>query len=279
MTGKRVLLTGSTNGIGEVTAIELAKMGAELTLVARSKEKADATLQKIKAAAPTANVEFLFGDLSLIADVRRVASEYKARHKKLHVLINNAGATFSKRELTKEGHEMTFALNHLGYFVLTTELLDLLKASAPARVVSLASEGHRMGKINFDDLESARRYDGVFVYSTSKLMNVLFSFELARRLEGTGVTSNAVHPGVVNTGFGKNTPGWFSVVVKTFSPFFLSAEKGALTTLHVATSPDVEKVTGKYFAKSREKKPSKAALDAEAAKRLWEVTEKIVAAK
>lgn len=279
MSGKRVLLTGATNGIGEVTAIELAKLGADLTLVARSKDKASATEQRIKAAAPNARVEFLFADLSVMSEVRRVASEFKARHSRLDVLINNAGATFSSRSVTSDGFEMTFALNHLGYFVLTTELLDVLKASAPSRVVSVASAGHKLGSINFDDLQSERWYEGVRAYSNSKLANILFSNELARRLQGTGVTSNAVHPGAVKTGFGKNTPGWFKLAVQLATPFLISAEKGARTTLYVATAPELEGVTGKYFAKQKEKRPARHALDAEVARRLWEETYKLVAAK
>lgn len=277
MNGKRVLITGATNGIGEVTAVELAKAGADLTLVARSKDKADATLAKLRTAAPNANVEFLFGDLSVMSEVQRVANEFKRKHQRLHVLVNNAGATFSSRQVTSDGFEMTFALNHLGYFLLTRELLDVLKASAPARVVSVASEGHRLGRVDFDDLNSEKgSYKGVFVYSTSKLANILFANELARLLEGTGVTSNSVHPGVVNTGFAKNTPGWFNVAAKAISMFMLSAEKGAQTTLHVATAPELKDVTGKYFAKSRLKRPAGHALDAEVAKRLWAVSEELV---
>lgn len=277
MSGKRVLLTGATNGIGEVTAVELAKAGAKLTLVARSQQKAEATLQKIRAVAPDADVEFLYADLCVMKEVRRVAQEFKAKHQRLDVLINNAGATFSNRESTPDGYEMTFALNHLSYFLLTRELVEVLKASAPARVVSVASEGHRLGRIDFDDLQAGKgSYKGVFVYSTSKLANILFSNELARRLSGTGVTSNAVHPGVVNTGFARNTPGWFNVVIRAFSAFMLSPEKGARTTLHVATAPELGDVTGSYFARQKLKRPARAAQDEAAAKRLWEASEALV---
>ncbi|MFL5320431.1 MAG: SDR family oxidoreductase [Myxococcaceae bacterium] len=279
MEGKVALVTGATGGIGRITARELAKAGADLTIVARSKDKAAETLAEINAAAPNAKVDVIYADLSEIAQVRAAAAEFKKKHDRLHLLVNNAGAVNMERHVTKDGFELTFAVNHLAYFVLTNELLDLLKASAPARIVSVASDGHRIGKIDFDDLQGEKAFGGMKAYTQSKLANILWSNELARRLQGTGVTSNSVHPGVVATGFGRNSPGFFNFLVKLGSIFMITPEKGARTTLHVATSPDVGNTTGAYWAKRKPSRPAKQALDEAVGKRLWEVSEQLVAGK
>ena len=217
----------------------------------------------------------MIGDLSKQADVRRIASEFLARHDRLHLLVNNAGAIFMQRQLSSDGLEMTFALNHLGYFLLTNLLRDVLVKSAPARIVNVASRAHVRGTIAFDDLQAERSFGGWSAYSQSKLANILFTRELSRRLQGTGVTCNCLHPGVVSTGFGKNDSGWMRWAVKIAAPFLRTPEQGAATTVFLAQSPAVEGVTGKYFSDCKEIEPSKEARDAEVAQRLWEVSEQL----
>jgi retinol dehydrogenase 12 len=273
---KVCLLTGATRGIGRAAAEALARTGMTLLLVGRDAERVEETVLAVRAAGP-GPIEGLVADLSLRSEVRRLAAEVKKRCPRLDVLVNNAGAIFTRREETKEGTEKTLALNHLGYFLLTLELLDLLKASAPSRVVNVASEAHRGMRLDFQDLENRRRYSGLRVYGQSKLMNILFTAELARRLEGTGVTVNALHPGVVATGFGKNTPGLFSSLIKLAAPFMTTPQQGAETVVYLATSPEVEGVTGQYFAKSRQSRPSPKAMDVESARKLWEASEVLVA--
>lgn len=276
MQGKVALVTGATNGIGKVAATVLASQGAEVVIVGRDPAKTAATVAELQQKSGNPKVSALLGDLSLVSEVRRVAREFKAAHGKLHVLLNNAGALFHDRQVTSEGFERTFALNHLAYFVLTTELLDLLKASAPARIVSVASEAHRVAPIDFSDLQHERGYVRFKVYGRSKQANILFTRELARRLEGTGVTANCLHPGVVATNFG-NGEGFMASLIKLAQPFMITPEKGADTAVWLCTSPEAEGVTGKYFAKRREKKPAAIAQDDAAAKRLWEETEQMVA--
>ncbi len=274
--GKVCLLTGATRGIGRAAADALARKGLTLALVGRDKARVEATVAAVRAASGNAQVEGLVADLSLRSEVRRLAADVKKRYPRLDVLVNNAGAIFTRREETAEGLEKTLALNHLAYFLLTRELLDLLKASAPSRVVNVASDAHRGMRLDFDDLQNRKRYSGLRVYGQSKLMNILFTEELARRLAGTGVTVNALHPGVVATGFGSNTPGLFQTLVKLAAPFLLSPQKGARTLVYLATSPEVEGVSGKYFTKSREVRPSPAARDGEAARKLWEASEQLI---
>ncbi len=277
MDGKVCVVTGATSGIGRVTARELAKAGAHLVLTTRDEAKAQAVERELRAVRPDVQVDWVRADLSLMREVVRAAGEIRSRVDRIDVLVNNAGAIFNDREVTSEGLERTFATNHLSYFVLTRELRELLVRSAPARIVNVASDAHRRASMKWDDLQHARGYFAYGVYGQSKLANILFTRELARRLEGTGVTANSLHPGVVATGFGKNSPGLFKLGVQLLSPLFVSPEKGAQTTLHLATSPKVEGVSGRYFAKSREARPSKAAQDDAAAKRLWEETERILA--
>jgi NAD(P)-dependent dehydrogenase (short-subunit alcohol dehydrogenase family) len=278
MDGKVVLVTGATNGIGKVTALELATMGAAVVVVGRNAAKTQAVVEEIKTLSGIPQVEGLVADLSVMNQVRRLADEFKARYNRLDVLVNNAGAVFSQRRETEDGYEMTFALNHLNYFLLTNLLLDLLKASAPSRIINVSSDAHRMPRgLNFDDLQRKNRYSlmGFAAYGDSKLANVLFTYELARRLQGTGVTANAVHPGSVATGFAHNTPGFLNRVMGLVDRFSLTPEQGARTMIYLASSPEVEGVSGKYFDKSKAVPSSKASYDEEAARRLWEISEQI----
>src|SRR6266436_5063278 len=264
------LITGGTSGIGRVTARELARMGAKVVVVGRDPAKLDAVKREFGADAIRA-------DLQLIADARRAAADFRGRYARLDVLVNNAGALYGQRQVTAEGLERTFALNHMAYFTLTTALLDLLQASAPARVVSVSSEAARGGRIDFADLQMKRRYLGIRQYCNTKLMNLLFAFELSRRLQGSGVTSNALHPGAIASGFAMQDAGWYGVLTRLARPFLIGEEKGARTQIWAASETSLEKVTGKYFVRQREKLPPRAALDQAAALRLWEESEKIAA--
>jgi len=269
MNGKVVLVTGGTSGIGRVTARELARAGATVVVVGRDRER----LEKVKR---DCGAEIIQADLLLAGEARRAAEEFRARFSRLHVLVNNAGALFGDRQVTAEGLERTFALNHMAYFVLTTALLDVLRASAPARVVSVSSEASRGGRIDFADLQMERGYLGIRQYCNTKLMNLLFAFELSRRLEGSGVTSNAVHPGAVASGFGMQGAGWYGTLTRLARPFLIGEEKGARTQIWAASLPSLERVSGKYFVRKREARPVRAALDQALARRLWEESEKIV---
>jgi retinol dehydrogenase 12 len=269
MNGKVVLITGGTSGIGRVTARELKRAGATVVVIGRDPARLDAIKREIGA-------DTIRADLQLVADARRAVDEFRRRYERLHVLVNNAGAVFGDRQVTAEGFERTFALNHLAYFTITTALLDVLRASAPARVVSVSSEAARGARLDFSDLQMERGYLSIRQYCNTKLMNLLFAFELARRLEGTGVTSNAVHPGAVASGFGMQGAGWYGMLTRLARPFLIGEEKGARTQIWAASDPSLEKVSGKYFVRQREKTAPRAALDPAAARRLWEETEKLV---
>ncbi len=275
--GKIILVTGATAGIGEITARELARMGARMVLVGRNPQKCEASVASIRQETGNPDVHALVADLSSMAEVRRLADEFHHQYDRLDVLVNNAGAMFSTRIETVDGFERTFALNHLAYFLLTNLLLDRLKASAPSRIVNVASEAHRVASrgLNFDDLQAQNRYRAFRAYGASKLANILFTRELARRLEGTGVTANCLHPGFVDTSFtaGNGALGW--VFRRMASLFAITPEKGAQTSIYLASSPDVAGVTGAYFDKCRQKTPLPAAQDDQAARRLWEVSEQL----
>ena len=276
MQGKTVVVTGGTSGIGEVAAVRLAEQGARIVLVARDKARADATLAKLKAANPSATHGVHFADLSSIAEMKRVASEIATAEPSIDVLINNAGAVFTTRQESIDGLEMTFAVNHMAYFVVTDVLLPNLKATPGARIVSTASMAHSSGKIDFDDLQMRKSYSTFRAYGTSKLMNILFTRELARRLEGSGVTANCLHPGGVATRFGSNNSGLLAAVFKVaISLVGISPEKGAQTIIHLASSPDVATISGKYFYKCKIIEPTAAAQNDADAKRLWDVSAKI----
>jgi retinol dehydrogenase 12 len=278
MSGATCLVTGGTAGIGEVTALELARMGATVVVLSRSQERGAATLEKIRRETGSASVEFMQVDLSSQADIRRVARRFLESHERLDVLVNNAGAMFNRRQETVDGIEKTLALNHLAYFLLTNLLLDRLKASARARIVNVASDAHRATKaFNFDDPQALKRYRAFGVYIQSKLANVLFTFELAKRLQGTGVTANALHPGFVASNFtaGNGALGW--IMRRMASVFAIDAEQGAKTSLYLASSPHVEGVSGRYFEKEKAVTSSPASRDEESARRLWDLSEQLTA--
>lgn len=277
MGGKTCLVTGATSGIGEVAAGELARLGARVILVGRGRGRCEATAARIVAASGNSGVEWLVADLSSRAEVRRLAAEVASKHPRLDVLVNNAGAMFATRRESVDGIEMTWALNHLAYFLLTGLLLDTLKASAPSRIVNVASDAHRMVRgIDFDDIEGERSYKPFRVYGHSKLANILFTRELARRLEGTGVTANCLHPGFVATNF-TSGEGWLHWAMRRLATVAaLTPEEGAKTTVYLASSPEVEGVSGGYFAKCRRATPRASALDDEAARRLWRLSEQMI---
>jgi NAD(P)-dependent dehydrogenase (short-subunit alcohol dehydrogenase family) len=267
------LLTGATLGIGRAAAEALAPMGMELVLVARDRSRLEALATELRRRSPGARVGVLAGDLSRMSEVRRIATEFRATHARLDVLANNAGALFARREETPEGLERTLALNHLAYFVLTEELLPVLGASAPSRIVNVSSDAHVGMGLDLDDLNYTHgRYRPFVAYGRSKLMNILFTRELARRLEGTRVTANAMHPGFVRSGFGQNTPGVLAKLIKVGQVFARTPERGARTLVYLATSPEVEGVSGKYFHDERESRTSPAARDMGVARRLWDVS-------
>jgi NAD(P)-dependent dehydrogenase (short-subunit alcohol dehydrogenase family) len=276
MNGKICLVTGATNGIGKATARALAQMGATVVIVGRNAQKTSQVVEEIRAASGNKNVDSLLADLSSQQEVRRLANEFKSKYSHLHVLLNNAGAVFMQRQLSVDGIEMTFALNHLAYFLLTNLLLDTIKASAPARIINVSSGAHTSGKIEFDNLQGERDYSPR-AYGNSKLANILFTMELARRLEGTGVTVNALHPGFVATGFAKNNGKVIAALVSIFAPLVArSPAKGAETSLYLASSPSVVGLTGKYFHDSHVIPAAPQATDMVVARKLWDVSAEMV---
>lgn len=281
MDGRVCLVTGASSGIGRETALALARMGATVVMHGRDPDRAAAAADAVRKASPRGDVKLVVADLSSQAEVRRLAAEVLDSHDSLHVLVNNAGVIRTRRELTADGLEQTFALNHLAYFLLTELLLDRLRESAPARVVNVSSAAHARAPLDFDDLQNERRFGGMSVYGQSKLANVLFTYELARRLEGSGVTANCLHPGFVGTRFGTGNSGpigwavWLAT--RLARPFALSPAKGARTTIHLATSPEVEGVSGRYFAKSTATESSQASYNEESARRLWVTSEQLTA--
>jgi retinol dehydrogenase-12 len=277
MQGKTVIVSGATNGIGYVAARELARMGAQTVLVSRSAEKCTQSVEAIKKETGNSQVEFIAADLSTNAGVQEVAHEFKKRHTHLDVLLNNAGAMFMSRQVSSDGVEMTIALNHLNYFHLTILLLDVLKASGPARIVNVSSDAHRGGKIDFDDIQLKKGYSGFKAYSQSKLANLLFTYEMARKLEGTKVTANALHPGFVDTGFAKNNGGLIKFGMSLLKPMQRKVDEGAQTSIYLASSPEVEGVSGKYFADSKAIASDQASYDNAAAEKLWQLSLEMIA--
>ena len=276
MNGKICLVTGATNGIGKATTQALAQMGATVVIVGRNAPKTAQLVEEIRAASGNNKVDSLLADLSSQAEVRRLANEFKSKYSHLHVLLNNAGAVFMQRQLSVDGIEMTFALNHLAPFLLTNLLLDMIKASAPARIINVSSDAHATGKIEFEDLQGEQNYSPR-VYENSKLANILFTMELARRLEGSGVIVNALHPGFASTGFGKNNPGFLMKIIRAVVPLIArSPEKGAETPIYLASSPDVEGITGKYFVDREAIQPASQATDMAVARKLWNVSTEMV---
>lgn len=275
MKGKVVVITGATSGIGEVAARRLAGMGARLVLVARDAARGQKALTRLPSIGAGKPHSIYYGDLSRISESKRVAAEIGAAEPRIDVLINNAGALFGSRRLTADNLEETFATNHMAYFVLTLGLKANLLAAAPARVVSTASDAHKGYTLDFDDLQAEKGYSPIRAYSRSKLCNILFTRELARRWSGTGVTVNCLHPGFVATRFGDGSGGFLSSVVRVAKVFAITPEKGAKTIVYLASSPDVAAISGEYFYKCRPATPTAGGLDDSAANRLWNESAKL----
>jgi retinol dehydrogenase-14 len=279
MGGKTVLITGGTSGIGKATAVAVAAMGADVVVVGRNPERGEAAVEEIRAQSHSEAVELILADLSVQSEVRRLADEFQERHDRLDVLANNAGLVQSKRTETEDGIETTFAINHLAPFLLTNLLLERLEESAPSRVITVSSEAQRWGNMDFEDIQSTRKYRGFPVYGMTKLANIMFTYELAERLKGTGVTANCLHPGPVSTNFGKNNGGPMALFFRLGKPFMRSPEQGADTLIWLAVSPDVEDVSGKYFSDRKEIEAKEIAYDEGARRRLWEVSEDLTGLK
>ncbi len=277
MTNKNVIITGGNAGIGLATSIHLAKRGANISIVTRNKEKAVAAVEQIKAASGNKNVKYFITDLSSQKSVRKVAAEIKHEVDVIDVLINNAGGVFPEFKLTEDGLERTIATNHFAYFLLTNLLLNNIKKSDFARIVNVASRAHEDAKINFDSFTQNKNYFIFRAYGQSKLANVLFSNELARRLKDTNVTVNSLHPGFVQTDIGNKGTQWYAKLVWTLMTKLraVSTDEGAATSIYLATSDEVKGVSGKYFSESKEKKPQPLALDESLQKQLWEVSERL----
>jgi NAD(P)-dependent dehydrogenase (short-subunit alcohol dehydrogenase family) len=279
MEGKVVLITGATNGIGKAAALSIARQGATVIVVGRNSAKTEAVVAEISAESNSRSVKAAVADLSSQEQVRTLADEFKRKYDRLDVLINNAGALFDVHELSVDNIEMTFALNHFSYFILTMELLDLLKASAPSRIVNVSSGAHQFVRgINFDAIEgnNKRGYVGFRTYSESKLANLLFTYELARRLRGTNVTVNAMHPGAVSSGFAQTGHGIMTLAFRMLRPFMITPEKAADTVVYLATAPEVEGVTGKYFEKRKPIQSSALSYDSALQERFWHLTEALI---
>jgi NAD(P)-dependent dehydrogenase (short-subunit alcohol dehydrogenase family) len=275
MQGKVVVITGGTSGIGKVAAERLAAMGARIVLVARDRSRGEAELARLREIGQGQWHSVHYGDVSSLADLNRLAAEIKAAEPSIDVLINNAGAIFGQRQVTGDGLERTFATNHLSYFVLTHALRDQLLAAGAARVVNTSSHAHYRGTIDFDNLQYEHDYKAFPAYSRSKLCNILFTRILARQFAGTGVTTNSLHPGFVNTRFGDQSGGWMAPMFGFAKLFAISTEKGAETIVYLSSSDDVAKTSGLYFYKCKPVEPSKLAQDDAIAERLWTETEKL----
>ena len=268
------MITGSNSGIGKATAVALARMGASVVMVCRDGVRGEAARQEIVASsgAKDAQVVLMLADLASLDSVRSLAAQFLATGGRLDVLINNAGLILGRRTVTREGLETTFVVNYLSHFLLTNLLLQRIEAAAPSRIINVTSNASASAHMHFDDLQLERGYSAIKAYGQSKLAQILFTRELARRLQGTGVTANCVHPGVVATNWGRRSAGPFGFVLKIGSPFMMSPEKGAETSVYLASSPDVADVTGRYFVKKREASASSEATDDAAAARLWEAS-------
>jgi len=272
-----ILITGASSGIGLQSAIGLAKLGTQVVMVGRDAQRTSQAVDLVKSQTGNQAISYLLADLSSLQEVRKLAQEFKNKYGKLDVLLNNAGAIFLRRKVSVDGYEMTLALNHLNYFLLTNLLLDMLKAAPSARIVNVASRAHYRGHVNFDNLQSQHGYSGMRAYSMSKLMNVLFTYELARRLQGTKVTANCLHPGFVASHFAYNN-GWFVRIAMNFMSGRISVEDGASCAIHLASASEVEGVSGKYFNYNlKEARSSEESYDQNIAKQLWEASEKLVA--
>lgn len=267
------MITGANSGIGKATAVGLAKMGVTIVMVCRNRKRGESALVQVKANSSNESIYLILADLSSQEEIRKLADEFKNRYQQLHILINNAGVAKANRTLTVDGIETTFAVNHLAPFLLTNLLLDVLKAGTPARIVNVSSLVHKWGKIDLDDLQGKRRYNMDKAYNQSKLANVLFTYELARRLEGTGVTINALEPGMVATNFSREYTGFKGLMAKKlYRPFMKTPQQGAETSVYLASRPEVEGITGKYFKRNAQVKSSKESYDLTIAQRLWVIS-------
>ncbi|OQY34749.1 MAG: hypothetical protein B6I38_02090 [Anaerolineaceae bacterium 4572_5.1] len=276
MMGKICLVTGGTSGIGKVTATALAALGAEVIIAGRNKQKTESTVQEIVSATKNETVQYLLADFSSLQQVRELASSFKAHYSQLNVLVNNAGVFFNTRRKTPYGVEMTFLINHLAPFLLTNLLIETMRNSAPARIVNVSSEAHKHGTMNFDDLGFENSYVGIKAYARSKLANILFTYELAQRLSGSGVAVNAIHPGHVATNIWKNDFSFLGPALKwVMGLFALTPEEGADNSIYLASSPELEGITGKYFIKREPAPSSPLSCDETIARKLWEISERI----
>jgi retinol dehydrogenase 14 len=276
MQDKTVLVTGGTGGIGRATAQGLLQLGAQVGIVGRDSTRAESAAEAIRAAVGADQVDVFIADMSSQAEVRRLAEAVVAAYPRLDVLVNNVGGYWAHRHVTVDGLEHTFAVNHLAPFLLTNVLLPRLTAGSPSRIVTVSSGAQAMGRIDFDDLQSTRRYDGQRAYNQSKLANVLFTYELARRTKGTGVTANVLHPGLVATDFGREDPRrWMRITLPLIRPFMKPPEQGAATPIYLASSPDIEGVTGRYFVGSRPRRSAPRSYDEQVARRLWDVSARL----
>jgi retinol dehydrogenase-14 len=277
VTQKTILVTGANSGIGKATAQGLAALGARVVMACRSPKRGEKARRDIVRRTGNDGVSLLVADLSTTAGVRGLARDFLAGHDRLDVLINNAAILTSRRRVTSEGFEMQFFVNHLAPFLLTNLLLDTIAASAPARIINVTSTAHSSGTIDFDDLQCERNYRGYKMYANTKLMNVVFTYELARRLEGTGVTANCVHPGIIHTNLLRNFSSLMNIVFHAFQVFFKKPEEGADTPVYLAASPDVEGVTGKYFKYRATLGTTRESNDRDVQRRLWEASERLLA--
>lgn len=275
--GRVCLITGCSGGIGKEAARRLAARGATVLAVCRDAARGEAAVAELRGPGGDRDVRLLLADLSSQAEVRRLAGEVRGRHARIHALVNNAGAIFRERGVTVDGIERTFALNHLAPFLLTQLLLEPLRAAAPSRIVTVASDAHRVARLDFDDLGNERRYNWGMAYAQSKLANVLFTYELARRLQGSGVTANCLHPGAIMTGIWREAPALVRGLVRLGAPMMVSPARGADRIVQVAASPEIDGVSGAYFAKGRPARSSPASYDTAAAARLWEISERLTA--
>lgn len=279
ISGKVVLITGGTSGIGKAAATALAGMGANVVITGRNEERGKQALQEIREESGNEGVELMLADLAVQDEVRHLAEEFRERYDRLDVLVNNAGLVLSERTETPDRIETQLAINHLAPFLLTNLLLDLLKRSAPSRIVTVSSDAHRWSKMDLDDLQSRKRYRAFPVYGMTKLANIMFTYELAERLEGTGVTANCLHPGSVNTNFAVSSRSPFTLLFRAFKPFMRSPEQGADTLVYLAASPEVEGMTDKYLVDRKVKAASEAAYDETTRKQLWEASEVLTGLK
>jgi NAD(P)-dependent dehydrogenase (short-subunit alcohol dehydrogenase family) len=276
MKGKTVVITGATDGIGLEAAAGLGALGARLVLVGRNRRKGEVVLAALRERVPGIEAEMHYADMSRRDEIKQLAPALLAAAPRIDVLLNNAGAFFAERVVVEDDLEQTFALNHLGYFRLTALLRERLIASAPSRIVNVASEAHRNASLDFDDLQTARGFNGWKAYQRSKLANILFTRELARRLAGTGVTANCLHPGFVKTRFGDNNRGFWGIGIRLGKLFAaISVPRGAETPVYVASAPEIAGLTGRYFDKCRVREPNAAARNDADALRLWDISERL----